>query len=295
MDLDAIAVFVKVVQAGSFTKAAQLLKMPGSTVSAKVLSLEKSLGVTLLQRTTRKLHVTQAGDVYFKRCVRALEELQVAETEVTSGHETPQGTLRITAPMDAGCSFLPQLVAAFIKKYPDMKVDLMVTNRVVDLVAEGVDLGIRAGGVENSSLIVQRMFRGHIELWASPQYLKKHGKPSHPKDLSKHQYIKSTVVEEAICTLTNGKETAQIANDGSISADDFAVIKAFVLMGQGIGLIPRFFCDDEARKGKIVKVLPAWYWNADDFSFVYPAQRFVSPKVQAFLSLASDWLKPLSE
>ena len=157
MDLDAIAVFVKVVQAGSFSQAAKLLGMPNSTVSAKIAVLEKQLGVTLLQRTTRKLRVTQAGEVYFKRCVQALEELRAAEYEVASAQQDPRGLLKLTAPVELGHGLLPALVNGFLEKYPKMGVQLLITNRVLDLVAEGVDLAIRAGGGDNVTVIVLRL------------------------------------------------------------------------------------------------------------------------------------------
>ena len=139
MDLDAIAVFVKVVQAGSFSQAAKLLGMPNFTVSAKVSLLEKQLGVTLLQRTTRKLGLTQAGEAYFKRCVQALEKLQAAESELAIAQREPQGLLRLTAPVELGHGLLSALVDDFLQKHPKMGVDLLITNRVLDLVGEGID------------------------------------------------------------------------------------------------------------------------------------------------------------
>src|SRR5919106_4670699 len=140
MDLDGIAIFVKVIQAGSFSRAAKLLGMPNSTVSAKVSALEKRLGVTLLQRTTRKLHATQAGEAYFRRCVLALDELQAAENELENTQGEPKGVLRLTAPVDIGHNLLASLVAAFMKRHRHINVELIITNRLLDLVAEGVDL-----------------------------------------------------------------------------------------------------------------------------------------------------------
>jgi len=139
MDLDAIAVFVKVVQAGSFSQAAKLLGMPNFTVSAKVSLLEKQLGVTLLQRTTRKLGLTKGGETYFKRCVQALEKLQAAESELAIAQREPQGLLRLTAPVELGHGLLSALVDDFLQKHPKMGVDLLITNRVLDLVGEGID------------------------------------------------------------------------------------------------------------------------------------------------------------
>lgn len=291
MDLDGIAVFVKVVQAGSFRQAARLLGMPNSTVSAKVSLLEKRLGVTLIQRTTRKLRVTQPGEAYFRRCVQALEEIQAAETEVATSQQEPQGLLRITTAVDVGHSLLPPLVRAFLKQYPRMEVELMVTNRMVDLVAEGVDLGIRGGKLEDSSLIATRFVIGHGVLWASPSYLKKNGAPSHPEELSRHECLRFSPFKDNAWELTDGKQTAIVAARGRVLADDLETIKMFALLGQGIGLVPAFLCDEEARKGKLVQVLPQWHGAFGSFSLVYPAQRFVSPKIRAFISLAEETLK----
>jgi DNA-binding transcriptional LysR family regulator len=255
MQLDPIAVFVKVVQAGSFTQAAKLLGMPNTTVSTQVAALERRLGVTLIQRTTRKLSVTQAGEAYFRRCVRALEEIQIAESEVTSSQQKPQGTLRITAPVDMAHSFLPPLVQSFVRKYPEMKVDLLITNRVVDLLGEGVDLAIRAGELEDSTMIARKFVSSQMELFASPAYLKKHGTPAHPRDLAQHECVKfSPLIEEEI-TLGDGKATVEVPVRGRLSADDLEIVKSFTLLGEGIGLFPIFLAEDEVERGERVAVI----------------------------------------
>jgi DNA-binding transcriptional LysR family regulator len=287
--LDDVTVFVKVVQAGSFTQAARLLSMPNTTVSAKVSALEKRLGVTLIQRTTRKLNVTQAGEAYFRRCVIALEELQAAETEVTSTQMVPQGILRLTAPVDIGHTILPCIVRAFLKKYPEMQIDLLITNNVVDLVAEGVDLAMRAGSLEDSTLMSQKFLRTNMSLWASPRYLKKKGSPAHPRELSQHETIRFSPGEFAKILLTNGKEKFTFTPQGRISTDDLSTLKAFVLQGDGIGLLPAYFCDDEFKKGQVSRVLPQWSRNLGDFALVCPAQKFVSPKVHAFIQVAQEF------
>lgn len=160
--LDGIDVFVKVVQAGSFSAAARLLAMPLTTVSGKVASLEKRLGITLIQRTTRKLNITQAGDAYFKHCVRALEEMNAGEKEILTTRSEPEGLLRITAPADLGHSLLPAVVRNYLKTYPKTQIELLLTDRVVDLVGEGVDLAIRVGPLKDSSLIARKFRDGEV-------------------------------------------------------------------------------------------------------------------------------------
>jgi DNA-binding transcriptional LysR family regulator len=291
MDLDGIAVFVTVVQAGSFSQAAKYLGMPNSTVSAKVSALEKRLGVTLLQRTTRKLHLTQAGEAYFRRCVQALNELQAAESEIASAQKEPQGLLRLTAPVEMGHSYLPILVHGFLKKYPLMGVDLVITNRVVDLVAEGVDLAIRAGKLRDSRLVARKFMLGHFSLWASPAYLKARGTPSHPKELTRHQSLRFSRFKAKAVELTNGEETATVALSGRVLADDFETLKTLAALGEGVTFLPSFLCAEAAAQKTLVRVLPQWRGNPVSFSIVYPAQPFVSPKIRGFIKVAEELLQ----
>jgi DNA-binding transcriptional LysR family regulator len=187
MDLDGVAIFVKVIQAGSFSLAAKLLGMPNSTVSAKVAALEKRLGVTLLQRTTRSLRPTQVGEAYFQRAVRALNDLQTAENELENNRTEPTGLLRLTAPTDVGHDIVPALVQRYLDAHSSMAVELVITNRMVDLVREAVDLAIRAGELKDSGLIAKRYELGYFGLWASPDYLARRGKVRHPKRVGQRQ------------------------------------------------------------------------------------------------------------
>jgi DNA-binding transcriptional LysR family regulator len=295
MDLDGIEVFVKVVESGSFSRAAKLLGMPNSTVSAKVSALEKRLGVTLLQRTTRKLRATPAGDTYFQQCVQVLERLQAAENELTSAQREPQGLLRVTAPADIGHTLLATLVRRFLQQYPKTEVELVVTNRVLDLIAEGVDLAIRAGDLADSRLIAKRFTVGHAGLWASPAYLKKRGVPSHPRELAPQECLQFSLFKNNRLELSNGKETARLVPAGRLRADDFEALKALALLGEGIVYLPSFMCAEEAEQNRLERVLPHWHGSAVTFSLVYPAQRFVSPKVRAFITVAQKVLKtPMS-
>jgi DNA-binding transcriptional LysR family regulator len=169
-----------------------------------------------------------------------------------------------------------------------MKVDLLITNRVVDLVAEGIDLAIRAGDLEDSSMIAKKFVSSHMKLWASPNYLEKRGTPSHPKDLAHHELVRFTAFSEDKIELTNGKEKFQITPTGRVSADDLEIIKVFSILGEGIGLFPTFLCEEETHSGKLTPVLPEWYWGSGHFSIVYPSHKFVSPKIHSFLTIATE-------
>ena len=288
MNLEAIAVFVKVVQAGSFTQAAKLLNMPNSTVSAKVAALEKELGITLLQRTTRSLHLTEAGEVYFRRCLRALEELQAAENELAADRGAPKGVLRLTAPVELGRSVLPPVLDVLMKRHPAIEIDLVITNRLVDLVAENIDVAVRAGPLKNSGLIARRFALGQFGLWASPGYLKKHSAPRNPDELNDHQCLRFAPFTGRNLQLSNGRERAQVALAGRITADDFETLRALAVLGWGVALLPSFLCAEEAKERKLVAVLPDWRGESVTISIVYPAQRFVSPKIRAFITAAEE-------
>ena len=288
MDLDGIAVFVKVVQAGSFSQAAKLLKMPNSTVSAKVADLEKSLGVTLLQRTTRKLRLTDAGESYFRRCLRALEELQAAENELATERGETKGVLRVTAPVELGRSVLPPVLDVLMKRYPAIEIDLVITNRLTDLIAENIDVAVRAGSLKDSGLIARRFVLGQFGLWASPDYLKENSVPRNPSELKEHDCLRFAPFIGRKLQLTNGRERAPIALAGRITADDFETLRALAVRGWGIALLPSFLCAEEVKERKLVSVLPNWRGESVSISLVYPAQRFVSPKIRAFIATAQE-------
>jgi DNA-binding transcriptional LysR family regulator len=288
VDLDGIAVFVKVVQAGSFSRAAKLLNMPNSTVSAKVAALEKRLGVTLLQRTTRSLHLTQAGEVYFRRCLRALEELQAAENELATERGETKGVLRLTAPVELGRSVLPPVLDVLMKRHPAIEIDLVITNRLVELVAENIDVAVRAGPLKDSGLIARRFDLGQFGLWASPSYLKNNSVPRNPDELKEHESLRFAPFTGRKIQLSNGRERAQIALAGRITADDFETLRALAVLGWGIALLPSFLCTEEIKEQKLVAVLPNWRGDSVSISVVYPAQRFVSPKIRAFIAAAEE-------
>ena len=288
VDLDGIAVFVKVVQAGSFSRAAKLLNMPNSTVSAKVAALEKSLGVTLLQRTTRSLHLTPGGEVYFRRCLRALEELQAAENELATERGETKGVLRLTAPVELGRSVLPPVLDVLMKRHPAIEIDLVITNRLVELVAENIDVAVRAGPLKDSGLIARRFDLGQFGLWASPSYLKNNSVPRNPDELKEHESLRFAPFTGRKIQLSNGREHAQIALAGRITADDFETLRALAVLGWGIALLPSFICTEEIKERKLVSVLPSWRGDSVTISVVYPAQRFVSPKIRAFIAAAEE-------
>jgi DNA-binding transcriptional LysR family regulator len=291
VDLNEIQVFVKVAQTGSFTHAAQELQMPNSTVSARVSSLEKRLGVTLIQRTTRKLNLTPAGRAYFESCLKGLEQIAGAESEVVAGQGEPSGRLRLTTPANVASAMMPDLMTKFMQQYPKIEVELILVDRRVDLIAEGVDLAIRAGELKDSSLIAKKLGVSYFATFASPAYVKKMGQPREPKDLAEHQCIQYVSLGREKWEMSNGKTRLSVPMKQKLVVDDLHMAKALAMSGNGIALLPTFVCGPEAKNGKLMRILPDWASNSHPVSFVYPAQRFVSSKVQAFISFATEPLK----
>jgi DNA-binding transcriptional LysR family regulator len=288
--VDAIAVFVKVVEAGSFSTAARRLRMPKTTVSAKVAGLEKRLGVRLIQRTTRKLRMTEAGEKYFHHCAIATREVELGEAAIQSAKEKPYGVLKVTAPVDFGRAVLPRIVRAYAAKYPDVSVELTVTNRVVDVVEEGVDLAIRwAGSLKDSSLIARHFIETRSNLWASPKYMAGLGKPTHPRDLADAAFLPHPLLRTVM--LTNGKSDFELQLRGRLASDDLEVITSLITMGEGIAWLPDFLVADAVEAGNLVRVLPQWrpkkqrLWS---YYFVYAGRRYALPKVEGFIQAALE-------
>ncbi len=291
MDLNEIAVFIKVVQTGSFSQTARQLGMPNSTVSHKVSSLEKRLGVTLIQRTTRKLNVTPAGQAYFRRSLLGLEEIQAAETEIATIQGEPNGLLRITAPVELGGTVLYDLISEYTDRYRKVRVEAILTDREVDLLSENVDLAIRAGDLESSSLIAKKLGSVYFAPFASPKYLKIHGTPTHPRELRNHQCLHFTPFGMEEWHLTGPKGAMNIPVPSRIIINDLNVLKRFAVSGLGITLLPTYFGLTETQSGKLVRILPEWKSDVSPVHFVYPAQRFVTPKLSAFIAMSSGPLK----
>lgn len=291
MDLNEIKVFVKVVQAGSFNRAAKLLGIPNSTVSAKVSALEKRLSVTLLKRTTRKLSLTEAGEIFFRRCLKGLDEIQDAEAEASSAQEEAKGLLRVTAPIDLGSTCLMGLISTLRKKFPQIAIELILSDEFKDLVSEGMDLAIRAGHLKDSGLIAKKLGNATWVPFASPSYLKKAGAPNHPKELGKHpclQFFPLTSLTHEKWELTNGKTSITVPIRAEVSGNDVNLIKALTVAGNGIALLPSFACHAEVKQGKLVRILPSWSAFTDPIHLLYPDQKFVPSKVRAFIEVAIE-------
>jgi DNA-binding transcriptional LysR family regulator len=291
MDLNEINVFIKVAQAGSFTRAAKELGIPNSTASARVSALERRLGVTLLQRTTRKLRLTEEGEAYARQAAQGLEEIARAETEVSLAQREPLGTLKLTAPVGMGSESLTHLVSTFRRKYPRVSVEFLFTDRRVDLVAEGIDVAIRAGELEDSGLIARPIGMTQWVPFASPAYLKRAGTPKHPQELREHACLQFTPLGMDDWQLTDGRHTVTVPLSRQLVANEISFVKALALSGNGVALLPSHVCSSETAGGKLVRILPAWHSRIAPVHLVYSGRKFVAPKVRAFVDMAVAGLK----
>ena len=293
VDLDAVRVFVQVVQAGGFSAAARRLDMPKSTVSRRVSELETQLGARLLQRTTRSLALTDVGSAYYARVERALIELSDAERAVTERSDTPRGVLRLSAPSDFAQLFLPEITAAYQREYPEVALVIDLDNRRADLVAEGYDLALRASArLDDSSLVARRLLSTAHALFATPGYLSAHGMPKSPSDLQDHELVlfRNEKLREKL-KLSRGNETTTVEVHGRLSTNDLAFMKRAVLEGLGIGELPLFTVARELHSGELQRVLPEHETATSGLYAVYPSARHLTPKVRTFIELTSNRLE----
>jgi len=293
-DLDNILIFVKVAQFESITGAARSLGMPISTVSRRLSVLESELGVSLLRRTTRRVSLTAQGRDYFSQCQEPLSLLQEAERVLTRAQKRPEGLLRITIPFTLSREPFLDFISAFLKGYPRIRVDLFITNRFVDLVAENVDIAIRFGELRDSSIVARRLGNSVFYAVAAPEYLKARTLPAEPADLKSHDCVMLNAKNnECDWDLISGRRKVRVHVSGPVSSRDINSITAFVQRGHGIGLLPATFCDEPIAEGKLIRVLPKWASSPVPVFAVYSSRRFLPLRLNVFLEALAAWKSPL--
>jgi DNA-binding transcriptional LysR family regulator len=280
-------IFTRVVQAGSFTAAARALAMPKSSVSRKVSELEDRLGVRLLQRTTRKLGLTDAGRLYFDRSSRIVAEMEEAEQAVAQTQSAPRGLLRVTAPLSFG--MLGPMMAGFLQRHPDVQVELVCTDRRVDLVDEGFDVAIRAGPLDDSTLIARSLGVLERVLVASPAYLRRHKRPRSPAELGEHDCVNfGAGPAPTVWILHAGERRVEVRVAPRYSVNELDLLLEAARAGVGIALIARFVAAEDLRAGRLRQLLPEWSSPQTPIHAVYPTARHLSPKVAAFVEFVRE-------
>jgi DNA-binding transcriptional LysR family regulator len=294
MDLNEIVVFAKVVETGSFTAAGEALGLPKSTVSRKVAQLEERLDARLLQRTTRKLSLTDVGRAYYERCQRIVADIVEAEQLVSDLEKGPRGLLRVTAPVDVGALHLGTMVADFLAVNPEIQIELVLTDRVVDLVDERMDLAVRFGPLPDSTLVARRLGAMCTIVVASPEYVARHGAPQTPDDLANHEVVLFAPISRMRFWKLNGPDGAEVelSPTARMSANGMFAVREAVRRGAGVSLLPDFAISAEIASGALVRVLPGWKGPQGELFAVYPSTRNLSPKLRAFLDFLQAAFAP---
>jgi len=283
MDLNRVAVFVSVVGAESFTAAADKLGLPKSSVSRSVAQLEDELGVRLLERTTRKLSLTEAGQAFYRRVQPAVLGLEEAGAAAAALRQEPQGTVRMTAPLELGVVVLPKLVVEFTRQYPKVQIALSLTPRVVDLVGEGFDLALRAGKLEDSSLVVRKVSGVELRLYASPEYVARRGMPETVADLAGHDcLLHRSRGGTDTWTLSGPTRDETVEVGGPLQADGMFFLAEAALAGGGIALLPTDIGEPDYHAGRLERVLPAYAVRGAAYYLVMPSSRLIPTHVLLF-------------
>ncbi len=278
----AMAVFVKVVETGSFTKAAERLDMSTTAVSRHVSELERHLHGRLLNRSTRRLSLTDTGRAFYERSVQILADVDEAEALAGAAAARPTGVLKVNMPVSFGIRHLAPLVPDYLARYPEVSLDMSLTDRVVDLVEEGYDLAVRIGRELHTSLVARRVAPARVVPCAAPAYLQRHGTPRVPEDLAGHVCLVYTYTgEEWQFDGPDGRHTVRVK--GSVRANNGDMLAQAALAGMGIILQPTFLAGDDLASGHLVPLLPGYEAPPFWVYAVYPSRRHVSAKVRTFV------------
>ena len=284
--------FVRIVESGSFSAVARELGMIQPTVSKQMTALEEKLGVRLLNRTTRRLSMTDAGREYYERCQRILDEVQEMETEVAGLQNRPSGTLRINTPVAFGNVHMLPLTLAFRRKYPGLAIDLSLDDRYVDLVQEGIDIAIRFGELGDSQLVARHVGSSASVCVASPAYLSAHGTPGTPSELREHECITYSYLFSNEWPFDGPDGPQSIKVHGDFRANSGMTIRSAALEGAGIASVPAFLIREDIETGRLVQLLSQFAPAPIRISAVYPSARLLSRKVKLFVDfIQQEFLK----
>lgn len=291
-------VFAAVVDAGSFVAAADALGMSKAAVSRYVSELEQRLGVRLMHRTTRRLSLTEEGEVFLARCRDILASIDASEAEISTRSDTATGVLKVSVPVSFGIEHLAPLWSEFLELHPGVSLDVQLADRVVDLVDEGFDLAVRIARLPDSSLVSRKLASTRLVLCASPDYLKRRGAPTHPSELAQHDVIGYSLLaapDQWQFTGPDGVVSVKVRPRLWTNNGDTCVAAA--VRASGIQLQPTFLVARELASGRLVEVLPQYRSMELGIYAVYPTRKFVLPKVRALLEFLSaklagaDWMQ----
>ncbi len=294
--IKAMEAFVRVVDTGGFTRAAEMLDTPKATISTLIQELETQLGVRLLHRTTRKVTVTADGAAYYERCIRLLDDLREADESVSSRHGQPSGRMRVDVPTSMASLLMFRGMRDFLARYPLIKLEMGCSDRVVNMVSEGVDCVIRVGEVTDPAVVARRIGSMRFVTCASPSYIAAHGMPEHPQDLQDHHwvgYFMSGPSGRNLITadFTKDGQRIELAIESALAVNDSNVYDDAIRAGLGLGQLPSYALACTALSGELVEVLSDWTSDAIPVHVLYPSNRHLSTKVHAFVEWAAEFFE----
>jgi LysR family transcriptional regulator for bpeEF and oprC len=293
-DKNAMALYVRVVEAGSFSKAAARERVPVSTVSRRIADLEKALGVRLLERSTRQLRMTEIGQGYFESCRRGLAEFEAADSLVTQRQAEISGRLRISVPPSMSDVAIVPLISAFEERYPKVTVHCLVTERYIDYIADGIDFSLRVGhpGNRDSNVVASTVAIHRPRLVASPGYLGRIKPIARPQQLAAHVQVAFSRWERPVAwTLSNGHKSLRVAPEPRLVLNDYVGVLQGLVGGLGISELPGFLCKVALQQGRLVEVLPDWQFASVKLAAAFPSNRNLSPLVRAFKDFCAKYFE----
>lgn len=288
----ALRVFRAVVELGSFAAASRKLGLSPAAVSKNVSELEAHLSSRLINRTTRRMSLTEAGALYFERVVRVLDDLGDADDTLRASQDTPAGLLRVSAPMTVTLVGLSSAIPKFLDRYPDLSLDLNLDDRRVNLVEEGFDLALRGSdNLEDSGLIARKLTTMDHVLCAAPSYFRTHGWPEQPKDLAQHNCIQFSLSDHsAKWSFRSGSRIETVPVRGRYQVSSSLAVRDALRAGFGLSLIPRMYVEEDLAAGRLCAALDGWSPNETSLYAVYPSRRYVLSKVRVFLDFLIEEL-----
>jgi DNA-binding transcriptional LysR family regulator len=295
LDLNQLAIFIRVVDEGSFTAAGKALNVPKSRISRMVADLESNLGVRLLQRSTRQISLTQVGADYYNNCKHLVAEIMDVHTVISDRQDRPHGVLRIAVPMVVGSGIFGRFVARFQKIYPDVRIEISHTDRQVNLIEEKFDLGLFVGELPESSLVARTIADTEAIICASPEYLAQLGQLKDPHDLSKLDVVKigEGMQDELYELIHASGETISVKVKPSIVTNHIAAALNCIVQGAGVGVVPLFMAGEYILSGRMIPLFPEWQLKPEPISVVYPSRQYLSLKVRRFIDFLVNEIEEL--
>ena len=286
--LNDMAVFIEVAQTLNFRKAAEASGIPNSTLSRRVAALEKHIGLRLLHRTTRKVELTEAGQLYFERCKRIVEEARIAHEQLGEMLAQPSGVLRASLPVDFATVYMAPLIAEFSRRYPGIVFEFDLTPRRVDLVSEPFDVAIRMGEPPNSNLIARLLARLSVQLYASPAYLEEWGEPAHPRELAGHECL--GFPRAGPWVLHRDDETVEVEVASKFLVNSVGMFRRLATLDLGIVMLPEEVVAEDAAAGRLRRILPDWQGHSTPV-YAITETRLLPAKTQRFIEFLQERLR----